>query len=106
MMWCTLLVLDHELLSEHTDGVIQKMCALIAHYHLWATKPYDDILKYEEHDHLCSAIFDWCSLWPSFQVIHGSNNILHTNYACERVDGTNEINFPFVESFKHCDQYK
>lgn len=53
-----LLMMDHEVLSEMTDSIIQKVHTSIAHQHFRAPKPGNHILKYEAYNHLCSTILD------------------------------------------------
>jgi hypothetical protein len=102
MIGGALLVMDHELLGDLMDSLIQKVCALITHQHFRAPKSGNHILIDESHNHFCNTILDMHCFEPSGQILCGCDDVAHTCLVHRGTDRSYEVDAPLFERIQCC----
>jgi hypothetical protein len=97
VVWGALLMMNFKFLSQGFNSLINKMCTLITHKDLWASKPGYDVIKYESRSCSCTTVLDCSCLCPSGQILCRSDDVSSSCALPWWVDRSHEVNGPFLK---------
>ena len=91
------MVLNMKFFRQGLNGLVQEMCALVAHQNYRVAKSTDDVLKKELCGCSSITISYYFGLYPSGEVLCSSDKISHASALSWWVDRTHTVYSPLVK---------
>jgi hypothetical protein len=97
MIGHALLMVKFKFPSQCFNSLVDKMCALIAHKDLWASKPGYDIIKYEARNYSCTTILNYSCFYPFGKILCCSDYVSSSCVLSWWVDRSHKVDGPFLK---------